>query len=362
MNTIIKIFSAVFILVIYSGCQVQQEAPVEQFAWKQYRGANVSPSITRADLEAFKATSGNLIRLSFPTNPFAEMEAPHQLRDSAFYELERILDICEDLDLQVLIDPHRYPGTMHKWTMLGNDPFWKEAKYHDIAENIWIEIAKRTSKRGKVVAGLDILNEPGFGNGFEKGTLGDINMFYERFTKSIRQYDSVHTIVLAAPRFLPENNLTVTMGYVEGLQLMELPEDDNLAVEVHMYKPQEFTHQGIWEPSELKPYPGVYDSLNWNKELIREYMKKAHDWQVANIVPVFVGEFSCPRDLGEMGDLYIKDCIDVFEEFGFSWAYHAWRENEVWDAEMSNTDRSDFSRSANAPRISLLKTYFKLNE
>lgn len=353
----------VLLICFQFGCNSGKNTENEKFIWKQYRGANVSPSITEQDLIDFKAAGGNLIRLSFPTNPFAEMEPPHNLRDSAFADLERVLDICESLDLQVLIDPHRYPGTMHMWTMLGNDPFWKEAKYHDIAEKIWIEIAKRTAKRGQVVAGLDILNEPGFGQGFEKGTLGDINLFYERFIKSIRKYDSVHTIVLAAPRYLPANNPTVSMGYVEGLQLMELPDDDNLAVEVHMYKPQAFTHQGIWEPSEVKPYPGMYDdSVYWDKSLIRNYMKTAYDFGQEQQVPMFVGEFSCPRHLGPMGNQYIKDCIDVFEEYGFSWAYHAWRENEVWDAEMSSTDRADKTRYPDADRITLLKPYYQRNK
>ena len=54
--------------------------------------------------------------------------------------------------------------------------------------------------------------------------------------------------------------------------------------------------------------------------------------------------------------------IELAEKYGWSWAYHAYRESQVWDAEMSITDRADSVRRADAPRWALLKTYFARNE
>jgi hypothetical protein len=51
--------------------------------------------------------------------------------------------------------------------------------------------------------------------------------------------------------------------------------------------------------------------------------------------------------------------ISVFNEFGFSWAYHAYRESQIWDAERNNFDRNDQSRKKTTPRKELLIGAFK---
>jgi hypothetical protein len=53
--------------------------------------------------------------------------------------------------------------------------------------------------------------------------------------------------------------------------------------------------------------------------------------------------------------------IEVCEQHGWSWAYHAWREWEGWDAERNNFDRSDTARKAGTPRIELLNSFFARN-
>ncbi|NJN27256.1 MAG: glycoside hydrolase family 5 protein [Cyclobacteriaceae bacterium] len=343
-----------------------EQSEAIKYPWKTYRGANAGIGLTEKDIMDFKATGGNLIRLSFPVIPFAAIDSPYVLQNAAFSILDHVLNICEREEIAVLIDPHRFPGTNHQWTMLNTDSFWREKKYQDKAIEIWQAIATRTAHRGQVVAGYDLLNEPALEGIYEKESLSDLNMLYKRMIDAIRAIDTVHTIVLAAPRYLA-NDSTAShsdQGYVEGLRVLEAPDDDNLAVEVHMYKPMGFTHQGIWDGKDsISAYPGTYhNGTYWDKGTIDRYMKNAYDWGQKHQIPIFVGEFSCPRILGEMGNNYIRDCIEVFEKYDFSWAYHAWRENQIWDAEMSIYDRADSTRNPNADRITLLKSYFQKNE
>ena len=45
--------------------------------------------------------------------------------------------------------------------------------------------------------------------------------------------------------------------------------------------------------------------------------------------------FSCIR-WAPGADQYVKDLIDLFEEYGWDWSYHAFREWQGWSAEHSD--------------------------
>ena len=51
--------------------------------------------------------------------------------------------------------------------------------------------------------------------------------------------------------------------------------------------------------------------------------------------PILVGEFSCIL-WSKGADRWIRDCIELFEEYGWSWCYHAYREWPAWDVEYTN--------------------------
>ncbi|HKJ79296.1 MAG TPA: hypothetical protein VKA10_07160, partial [Prolixibacteraceae bacterium] len=59
---------------------------------------------------------------------------------------------------------------------------------------------------------------------------------------------------------------------------------------------------------------------------------------------------------------YLKDQIEVYEEYDFSWAYHAFRENQLWDMEMSNYDAAGLERVETTPRKELFIEAFNLNQ
>ena len=50
---------------------------------------------------------------------------------------------------------------------------------------------------------------------------------------------------------------------------------------------------------------------------------------------ILVGEFSCIL-WSKGADKYIRDAIEIFEEYGWDWCYHAYREWQAWDVEYTH--------------------------
>lgn len=58
----------------------------------------------------------------------------------------------------------------------------------------------------------------------------------------------------------------------------------------------------------------------------------------------------------------MRDCIALFDEYGWDWSYHIWRSSDVWDAE-KGTDKADQRRSMTpTDRVRLLRSAFAKNE
>lgn len=361
MKNWITALSIAFLVVSTSLFSCNNEPKTEKFEWETMRGVNIAPGISEEDFQALKPMGANVVRIAFATQPFMELEEPYGFNEAAFENLDRILHLCERYDIKAVIDPHRFPGTWHPWTMINNDEFWTDFAWHEKAIAIWERIAQQCKDRGDVIGGYDLLNEPAVPKNFEEGSPGDINLLYRKMIEAIRKHDAKHTIVLAAPRYTPPG-AEEELPYLYGLDVLEAPTDDNLCYQIHMYDPMSFTHQGVWEESEFVEYPGFLDGEDWDKDKIRSYMMKAKDFTDKHDVPIFIGEFSCPRWTGNYGNQYLRDLIEVYEELGFSWAYHAFRENQLWDVEMNNYDRADSVRMETTPRKELLIEAFSLNE
>lgn len=327
--------------------------------WRAFRGANAGVGLTEADVAAFAATGGNLLRLSFPDRPLMGLESPNAFDESAFAHLERVLDWCEPRAISVLVDPHRFPGTAHPYTMLGSDPFWRDFRWHDLAVRLWTEIARRCARRGAVLAGYDLLNEPEVPQPIPAGTPADLNLLYRRLVAAVRSQDARHTVVLAGPRFFADGRMH---GYHEGLGLLEVPADANLCFETHSYDPTAFTFQGVESPVDPRlRYPGRVDGVDWGLEHQAEVHRPAVEFARRTGRPILLGEFSTARWLGDDGNRWLRDVIEVAEASGWSWAYHAWREFHGWDAEMSNTSEADRARYPSTPRLDLLREFFARN-
>jgi len=359
---------------VSAGNPVEEGAINKTFtkSWKtQYRGMNASPHrLTETDIKDFADMGGNLLRLSFAATPLMKIKEPNTIDNAVFEKLDKILNLCEKYNVQVLLDPHYYPGMNHSpWTMYGSDQFFSDFKYHDLLVQLWESIAQRYKDRGDVIAGYDLLNEPSQNLPLKPGSPSDLNLLYAKLIQAIRKYDTHHTLVIAAPYFYEDS---VSHGYCEGTRYLNPALlDSNTVVEVHFYEPARFTHQSISKEEVPVSYPGTITEYAWaggrtdtyDALRLKQSLELARQFSVKNKVEILVGEFSAPRHLGNYGaNLWIEDVIKIMEEFRFSWAYHEYRGFQGWDAERSNTDKADLKRYASTPRLLLLKKYFALNE
>ena len=57
---------------------------------------------------------------------------------------------------------------------------------------------------------------------------------------------------------------------------------------------------------------------------------------------------------------YLEDCISIFEEYGWDWTYHAFREWTGWSVEHGGVFENQFPVE-NSPRKQVLKKYFERN-
>ena len=76
---------------------------------------------------------------------------------------------------------------------------------------------------------------------------------------------------------------------------------------------------------------------------------------------IYVGEFSAVR-WAPGADRYLEDCISIFEEYGWDWSYHAFRESKTWDVEYEGGSYKDYVK-ATAPtgRLRALLEGFRKN-
>jgi hypothetical protein len=105
---------------------------------------------------------------------------------------------------------------------------------------------------------------------------------------------------------------------------------DNVIYQVHCYRPMEFTHQGVHGSAVGAVWPDP--SKGWDRDLIRKTMAPVREFEKRHGARIYVGEFSAIA-WAEGADAYLRDCIAVFEEFGWDWSYHAFREWSGWSVE-----------------------------
>jgi len=131
------------------------------------------------------------------------------------------------------------------------------------------------------------------------------------------------------PVFIESAEWDSASAYAD-MQPVNLP---HIIYQVHMYVPGEFTHQRVFDRNQ-KPvtYPGMMNGTEWNKERLRNVLKPVREFQLAYNVHIYVGEFSAARWAPGAAQ-YLSDCIDIFEEYGWDWTYHAYREWDGWSLE-----------------------------
>ena len=334
-------------------------APEKPRSWpERMRGVTVSLHMKEKDIEDLSKWNINLARIHMSYGSIVESDPPYKFKEDDFKQLDRMLDWCEKRGIRCVIDVHEIPG---KRTICSAElidrRIWRDFKYHDLLVRIWKKLAERYSDRGAVVAGYDLLNEPAPGN-YIPGSPADWFALVQRLIDAIREIDP-DTPIIVEPRHggrLPE--------------YISMPEfdDPHIIYSVHNYKPLDITHQGIEPVVGMGDVSGMYypgkgmHGKMWDKKQLMRIYSQVIDFQERTGAEIYAGEFSCVRWApGDTAVNYLRDSMDIFEEHGWHWTYHAFREYDGWSLEHSD-DRGSMEPDPGNKRLKLMLKYFNKNK
>lgn len=319
------------------------------------RGVMYGPETEEEDIRVLaKEWGANMIRLQINWTPMRpaekwarDLDDYQEWLDGILPEIDRGMDLCEKYGLLVLLDLHTPPGGRVEG---GVCPLFRRRDAQEKFVEVWRRLARRYKDRECIWA-CDLLNEP-----VEPPPGPDVVTWEELFTratKAIREIDPGMPVVYEPGPW----------GTCDGFDETVVLDLDRVIYSFHMYQPHQFTHQTIHGNPGGVEYPGEVNGRHWDKEALRDRMQPARDFQKDFNVQIYLGEFSAIRWAPEGSAYrYLKDCISLFEEWGWDWSYHAYREWHGWSVEHGN-DRSDTSRTEQPTRRKkLLLKWFEKNE
>lgn len=313
----------------------------------------VSPNATPEDLRALGREWGaNLVRWQlmwdgFPHGPAdtADFPAYQHWLDRALAHFDTVLPVCATNGLRVVLDLHSTPG--------GRNQAWDSRLFDDRAHQeqlveVWRQLARRYQGNTTIWA-YDLVNEP---SGQPHEGVPDWPALALRVARVIREIEPDRRLVIEPSPWASPSALTT---------FAPLPLD-NIVYSVHMYEPQAFTHQGVFGKPSGVHYPGTIDGRRWDQAEIQRTLQPVIEFQRRHGVPIYIGEFSAIRWApGTSAHDYLRDCLAVFEEHGWHWSYHAFREWDGWSVEHTGDPTDHRPSTTPTDRARLLRDAFQRN-
>ncbi len=310
-------------------------------------GENIKVAGQDKDLSDAKAFGANVYRLLY-----YDIGRPFWTKWPAFLDsVDRQVGVAQAAGLKVVVCINFSPFD----DVLDNrdHPFWIDSRLTATYTRIWTEIATRLKKYNASIYAYDLMNEP-FDKSISSAYPSQWRPLAEKIVEAIRKVDQDVWILYETG---PGSRV---MG---AKDLVPIP-DQKIIYGAHWYQLHNFTHKGVpGEPVGVSTYP----SAGWDRNAMMAEMKVLRDFQLRYDVPIFMGEFSV--SIGEPGGLsaapvadagrWYDDVIATFEEYKWSWAYHAWREYIAWNIEKA--DSSLTRRIKNAMSLNQLHTMDTFN-
>ncbi len=282
-------------------------------------------SITEDDLAVLQKWGANLVRYQICRN-WGKSGTEQDLAEYDSWlngkldHLEWLLTLAPKYGLRFVIDLHTPPGGRDAGKNL---VMFSDKKYADHFVEVWRRIAGRFKGNPSVWA-YDLVNEP-VQNGPARYDYWNIQRMA---AEAVRRIDPDTPIMIESNEW----DSPSAFAYLPPLEM------DNVIYQVHMYVPGQFTHQFVHNAfgeqggKNFIRYPGRIGGEMWDKAMLKKSLQPVRDFQLRHNARIYVGEFSAVAWApGAAG--YIRDCIEIFEEYGWDWSYHAFREWDGWSVE-----------------------------
>lgn len=266
------------------------------------------------------------------------------INEEDFQKLLADLDAADERGMKVMLTVLSLPGD--RWRQFyGNkndDRIWKSLDYHKQAAMFWKDLANRLKDHPAVI-GYNLINEPhpetatrfndfwtqDYDEWYKQveNTPADLNLLYDTIVKAIRSVDKATPIIV-------DSGLYATPWAFKYLKPID---DPNVLYAFHMYEPYELTSQNRRKGFTYS-YPGKVKVGNdqqekmFDRTAIKEFLEPVAKWSAKYGVPanwIIASEFGTNR-MVKGADRYMEDLISIFNEYGWHWAFYAFRE-DTWD-------------------------------
>ena len=281
-------------------------------------------STTEDDIATLASWGATMARFQIMRNWTAvndcqDLDEYAQWIDSRLDNLADVLRWAQARGMKIVVDLHSPPGGKRQrpreMNMLHDD------KYADAFVETWRRIARRFAGN-PAIYGYDLINEPAQW-GAARNNYWDLQ---RRAAEAVREIDPATPIIVASNMA----NSPGTFRYLSPLAM------DNVIYQIHVYAPGKFTHQGVGgglaRKADGSQYKWPDPEMGWDVNYLRRILESVRAFQEKHHARIYVGEFSAIA-WAPGADRYLRDCISLFEEYGWDWTYHAFREWAGWDVE-----------------------------
>ncbi len=263
---------------------------------EQWLDAMLKAMVSGQDIRYLKSLGVNTIRIPFGYHHFLDDLNPDQFLEKGFERLDRVVRLCAENEMYVILDLHSTPGSQntdwHSDNITGQPLFWRYRCFQDQIIRLWEELSSRYADN-RWILGYDVINEPGYGL-----TAEQINGFYDRIIRAIRRQDPDHILFLEG------------IDFGRDFSPLKEFEDEQIALTVHFYPfvlEENVLDPNLDDARRMEIFTGIFDRQ------LGEVQKFGR--------PIWCGEsgYEILDGQEEFYAMLLEHNISICEERGISW-------------------------------------------
>ena len=309
---------------------------------RQLKGVMIhSRGVSEADCEDLRSWGAKLVRLPIvlPEDGSGDGERELALQKWLDEFTQIVLPRLNRYGLSAVIALFTVPGGRER---SGDYKFYSDERLFLQFRKEWSILAGRL--KGRVgIAGFDLCNEP---HQSHEASVADYWEAQRIVAEDIRKQDGETPIIVEA------------YGWdgPEAFACLSPLKVKNVIYQVHMYYPMPYTHQGLYNWDKVCSYPSLEEG--WNRDYLIKVLSSVRAFEKRHGARIYCGEFSAVAWAKGAAD-YIRDCGEIFNEYGWDWTYHAFREYPGWSVEHTGSGKDSCVRADRTQRKDVLLELLK---